>query len=464
MHVVLADGNLYNALPVIYADMGVFGTSAMAVVDDDEDLLRCYNYPVGSYALGLDARNKVASFVREFEMTVMQVVEQFAVDEHGDIDWENLSPTVKNLWDNSQYLSPVSVTWIVSPNVDYDRDRAALGRFKRWGSCYYEDGDDTGKFLRESGYDEFPFMCPRWEITGEDTYGTDCPGMTALGDNKQLQLQQKKKAQAIQKMVDPPLKGALELRTQKTSLLSGDITYLRDPDKGLQAIHEVRLDLSHLVEDMAQTQNRIQRAFYEDLFLMLARSDELGGAERPTAREVEERHEEKLIALGPVLERTDDELLNPLIDRIYAMMERKGLIPPAPQELEGVKLKVEYISILSQAMKLAGVAQQDRFLQSTIGLAETYPQVRHKVDVFRAVDNYQEMLGADPRLVRSDEEAQQLADQEAQQQQQAMAAEAAKNYGAAAKSAAGAQLQGGDSVLDRITQAAAGAAQGGAAA
>jgi hypothetical protein len=51
---VFATSNLYNVLPLVYLDMGVFGTAAMSIVEDTRDLFRCYSYPIGSYALGLD--------------------------------------------------------------------------------------------------------------------------------------------------------------------------------------------------------------------------------------------------------------------------------------------------------------------------------------------------------------------------------------------------------------------------
>ncbi|HKA75358.1 MAG TPA: portal protein, partial [Xanthobacteraceae bacterium] len=303
--------------------------------------------------------------------------------------------------------------------------------------------------LRASGFASFPILAPRWDVTGEDSYGTDCPGMTALGDVRQLQVMQRRKAQAIQKMIDPPLVGSSELRTQKTSLLPGDITYVRDPQYGLRSVHDVALNLEHLVRDMAETQYRIQRAFYEDLFLMLARSDEQLGADRPTAREIEERHEEKLLALGPVLERTNDELLDPLIDRTYLLMERAGLLPEPPEDLHGVSLKVEYISIMAQAQQLVGVVGQDRFLASVAPLVQVYPEVRHKVNVNRVVDRYAAMLGIDPQIVRSDEEAAALAEQDAAQQRAVAEAQQMQMMARAARDA-GSTPVAPDSALDRV--------------
>lgn len=456
MQVIFSDTNLYNVLPIVYGDMGVFGTAAFSVLDDTEDLFRCYAYPIGSYALGLNSRGLATTFVRDYELSVRQIVEQFGVrDGYRDIDWSHISTTVKNLWDRGQYEQPVELCWVVCPNEDKDPRRLGA-QFLPWASCHFEKGSAEKErgFLKESGFRSFPILAPRWDITGEDTYGTDCPGMTCLGDVKQLQMMQREKGRAIKKKIDPPLVGTPELRTQKTSLLPGDITYVREPQHGLRAIHEINLDLSDIREDIADVQYRIQRAFYEDLFLMLAHSDQQRGGQPVTAREVDERHEEKLLALGPVLERTNDEMLSPLIDRAYQMMDDAGLIPDAPPELVGVSLKVEYTSIMAEAMKLVGVVGLDRFVASVFPIVQADPSTRHKVNGFQVITNYGEMLGIDPRIVRTDEEAGQMAAAEAQQQQAMQDAQQAKLLAGAAKDGAAAPM-GTDSALDRVAAGAA---------
>src|ERR1051326_5757042 len=319
---VFATSNLYNVLPLVYLDMGCFATGAMSILPDSRDLFRSYSYPIGSYALGLDRRGLVSTFIREYELTVRQVVEEFGVKANGRaIDWTNISTHVQAAWDRADYNTPVTIVWIVTRNPYADPKKFGA-KWLPFTSCTYERDSNEKKFLRESGFKTFPIMAPRWDITGEDTYGTDCPGMTALGDVKQLQTMQRRKGQAIAKQIDPPLVGPSSLRTQKTSLLPGDITYqdVREGMTGLKAIHDVQTNLRDLTMDIGQVQYRIQRAFYEDLFLMLSRSDELRGEQPITAREVEERHEEKLLALGPVLERTNDELLDPIVDRVFQLM------------------------------------------------------------------------------------------------------------------------------------------------
>lgn len=461
MLTIMLQSNLYNALPIVYGDIGTFGTAAMAILSDSRDLFRAYTFPLGSYALGVDERGNATTFVREYQLTVRQVVQTFGgergtrLEKGQQIDWTNIAATTKDQWDRGNYEAGVEIVWIVKPN-DMENGERLGSKFLPWASCHYErnaPGDDK-KFLRESGFRTFAIMAPRWEVgSAEDAYGIDCPGMTALGDIKQLQIMQRKKAQAINKMVDPPLTGPSALRSQKTSLLPGDITYVdvREGMQGLKSIHDVNLRIDHLGNDIGQTQYRIQRCYFEDLFLMLANSDPSRGMQPITAREVEERHEEKLLALGPVLERTNDELLDPLVDRIFSLMEDAGLVPDAPDEIDGVQLKVEYISILAQAQKLVGVVGQDRFLQSILPLADVAPIVKHKVRWSRVVESYGDMLGVNPNIIVPDDEAEAAIAQEAEAAQAQAQSEQVKNIAAAAHSAATAPMDT-DNALVRMTR------------
>ncbi len=463
MNAVFLQTNLYNALPIVYGDMGVFGTAAMGVLEDDRDLFRCYVYPIGSYALGLDRRGLVSTFVRDYRLTVQQLVDEFGhVDGANakDIDWTKFSRAVKDQYDRGNYQAPVDVTWIVQPNPDPDPDRLDATGLP-YTSCHFERGANDATFLRESGFRQFPIMAPRWDVTGEDTYGTNCPGMTALGDVKALQVMQKRKAQAIEKQINPPVTGPTSLKTQQVSLLPGGITYsdVREGVAGLRPVHEVAPDLRGILQSEGQTQYRIQRAFFEDLFLMLAQSDGARGAQPITAREVDERHEEKFLALGPVVERTSDELLGPLIDRAYALMVRGHLLPPPPPELHGVDLRVEYTSIMAQAQKLVNAAGIDRFLQSALSIAQAAPEVRFKINTFAVVDEYADVTGVNPKLVHSDEDASAAMASAQQQAQQAQAAAQIHQFGVGAKALGDTNLEG-DSALKRMIE---GASSGAAA-
>jgi hypothetical protein len=440
MLTIFLRSNLYNALPLTYGDMGLFGTAALCVMEDDDDLMRAHAYPIGSYLVGLDKRGIATTFSRELRLTCRQLIEEFGrVDGGRDIDRTKFSNEVLTAWDGGEYEQAFDITWFIAPNDEYDPTRLEARHTMRWKSCWYElgkeDKDLNGEgFLRESGFEEFPVFIPRWDVTGEDTYGTQSPALIAHGDVKQLQLMQKRKAQAIEKAINPPLVGPASLEGRGVFNLPGRVTYddVREGMQGLRPLHQVPLEgLQYLLQDMGETRERIRQAMYADLWLMLSQSD----LRQPiTAEEVRARQEEKLIALGPVLERTNDELLDPMVDRVFAMMQRVGAVPEAPPELQGINLKVEYLSILAQAQKLVGVVGQDRFLQSVVFMAEHFPEVKHKVNAQQVVDRYGDMLGVAPSIIRSDEEAEASLRAEQEQIQAMQRAEQAKTLGAAAQS------------------------------
>jgi len=445
--------NLYNALPILYGDLAVFGTAAISVLDDEKEIVRAYPHPIGSFALGLDKRQTVKTCVREYMMTVRQVVDEFARQPNStNLDWTNISQSTKNLWDRGQYEDTVPIAWIVAPNPDHDPHKLE-SRFLPYYSCHFEKGGESKKLLQEKGYHEFPVLAPRWDVTGEDTYSSSCPGMDALCDVKALQIMQRRKAQAIEIGINPSLQAPTSLRNQKISLLPADVTFvdmLQQQTASIRPIREVNLQaLQWFTTDIRETQQRVSKAFFEDLFLMLVNSEQSS----MTAREVSERHEEKLLALGPVLERLNDELFDPLMDRVYNLMDRAGIIPQPPQELEGVDLKVEYVSLIASSQKIVGAMGLDRFVQSTVPLMQASPQVMHKINFSQIVDDYGEMLGINPKIIVPDDEAEQAMQAQMQQIQQQRQMQMGLEGSKAAKNLSGANLgDESDNALKRILE------------
>jgi hypothetical protein len=293
----------------------------------------------------------------------------------------------------------------------------------------------------------FPVLCPRWEVTAEDVYGTNCPGMTALGDVKALQVMQKRKAQAVEKMVNPPMKAAAALRNHPSSLIPGGITYLADPKDSFMPIHEVRFDLNQARADIMETQKLIDRAFFADIVLMLTREDRA-----MTATEVEARDQEKLLVFGPVLEQLNQDALNPLIDLTFAYMQRQGMIPQPPEDIQGQVLKVEYESVMAQAQKLVAIGGLERLAGFML---QNHPDpadpARDKIDYDQFIDEMGMALGVPPRVIRSDDavEAMRADKAQAAQAEQQMAAMQAATQ--SAKNLAGADMSG-DNALTRLAQ------------
>lgn len=312
-------------------------------------------------------------------------------------------------------------------------------------------------------------MCPRWDTVGQDVYASGFPGEEALGDAKALQQYEKRKALAIEMVVRPPMTGPAAMRNVQHSLLPASFT--PSPAGAPGAKYEPAHVPNHgAIEATSRAifehERRIESAFYADLWLMLQQRDANGDPTQMTAREVAERHEEKMVQLGPVVDRLQDELYDPLIDRVFAIMLRNGMLPEPPEELDGVDLRVEHISVLAQAQKLLGTSSIERLVGFAAETAKTTGQtdVLDKINLDKAIDNYGDMLGVDPEIIRSDEQVAELrgARAEAQKAQEGLAA--GEQMAKTAQSLSGADLEG-DNALRRLLQnlgpAAAGALSGG---
>lgn len=416
MYVVLTRSNFYNSLIEVYDDLGTFGSAAMSILEDDEKVIHTEPYAIGSYCLGVDHKRKVQLFAREYQLKVWQIVQKYGVTnpdkpDWNNIDWSRISLAVARMWDAKDYEKLVPIVDMIVPNFGiggtYDgvSMRSADKRYQR---CVFEVATDGEKILECSGFDEFPIMAPRWSVTGEDIYATDCPGMTALGDVKMLQHGEKKAMKAIDKMIDPPLTGPTTLKRVRVTTLPSDITYanVREGEMGLRPTYLVNFNLEQLEAKQSQVRQRIERAFFADLWLMISQSEAMQQRADVTAREIEERHEEKFVVLGPVLERLNEDLLDPGIERVFNIMQRRGLFPPPPPELENNDLEVEYLSIMAQAQKMVGLTGIERTASFVGGFAQVNPDALDVFNFDEAVAQYGDMAGIPPNLINPKEEVQ----------------------------------------------------------
>lgn len=461
MHAIFLRSNLYDVLPLVYGDLGGFSIAAMWVEEDFSGrVIQTKSLPLGSYWVSNNAQGRVDTLYREFRMTVRQLYEQFVRQPDGSMDWNNVSPGVKNLWDTGNREAWIDICHWVLPNDEYDQSRMG-GKYKKYLSVYYELGrmgtqqaaylgQSYDLFLRESGFDLFPLLCPRWEVNGEDTYGTACPGMDSIGDIKQLMLGEKRLAQAIEKVVSPPMTGPVSLKQQSATTIPGGITYVdnRSGQEGFKPSYQIDPRINELRMLNDSIRSRIKRMWFEDLFLMLVDDDR---NQPPTAEEVRERKEEKLLALGPVLERLTQELLDPLVDLTFDIGMRRGAFPPPPESLHGVPLKIEFVSVMAQAQKLVGIASMERALGTVERIAAFDQTVLDKWDTDAYMDAYGEQLSLPPHIIRSDEETAALRANRAKQQQAQASAEQANQMAQAAQRL-GSTPTGGDNALSALLQ------------
>ncbi|HGH5989740.1 TPA: portal protein [Morganella morganii] len=406
MNEVFNRSNLYQSLPLMYEDLGTFATGAMAVVADPQRVIRTVPFPTGSFYIANGADLSVDTAVREFSMTVRQVITEFGMDA--------VSDTVKSQWNSGQYGQWVNVVHAVYPNLDRQTGKLEA-KHKAYKSVYYEATSTDDKLLRESGYDEFPIMAPRWEVNGEDVYGSSCPGMVALGSVKALQLLQRRKAQMIDKITNPPLQAPASIKSQRISTIPGGINYLpmADVNNQIKPLFQIPANGTNgLLEDIQDTRQIIDHAYFVDLFRMM----QTVNTRSMPVEAVAEMREEKLLMLGPVLQRLDSELLDKLINRTFSVMAENNLLPVPPDEMQGMQLKVEYISVMAQAQKAIGVSSIERFIGFTSGIGQFKPDALDKINVDETIDAYAASIGVPPSVVATNEQVAQIRENRAQQQ------------------------------------------------
>lgn len=419
---VFNQSNLYTMSPVMISELALFATGCMLHVDDDVDVCRFYTQTVGSYYIAQNDRYEVDTLLREYQMTVEQMAAQFGID--------MLPTTIRSQYDRGNYDEWFTVAHMVEPRKDNSRDNPFNSNFP-FRSVYWSYDDNEKRILSNSGFREFPAYCPRWGLTGEDVYGTDCPGMVVLGDVKQVQEQEKLKHQAIDKMVNPPLKGPATLKDTQVHAEAGEIT-VYDNQTGsaagdLAPVFQVNPQIDYLLNDIGKTEQRIKDGFFLDLFRAFT---DLQGSQYKNKLELVERNAERLLELGPVLQQFQKEFLDKLISRTFNQMVSRGMVPPPPEILQGQAFNIRYISSLAQAQEAVAAEPIERVAEFALALAGVNPEALDKFDTDQALDEYNRAILGPAKLIRDDdtvEEIREVRNQQMQMQQALMMANEGAN-------------------------------------
>lgn len=395
MATVFSKSNIYGCLHACYREIGGFGTTAMILLEDFKDVVRGRTFTVGEYYIGTGPDGRVNAFTREYKKTVGQTVAEFGID--------NVSQTVKNQFNEKRYELWITCRHLIEFNdkkVEGHEDETGKG----WKSVYWEPGAETDKVLGKRGFEEWPILSPRWFLTTTaDVYGKS-PGWDALGDVKQFQKMEAGKLDMLDKVYDPPVQADADA---EVNIVPGGLSRSSQglPNAGVKPVYQIDPDFNSILALIQKVERDIDATFHSDLFLMISNSDPSG---RMTAAEIFSRNEEKMRLLGPVLERLQGELLDPLIDRSFSIMLRKGLLPEPPRELQGMKIDVEYISILAQAQKMIGKASIENTMTFAASIAPVFPGVVDLVDSDEAMREYADMNGAPAKMIRSAEDVEKI--------------------------------------------------------
>lgn len=421
MQFYFQQSNFYDCIHGLYSDLGTFGTGLLIETADEQglqfDLVRA-----GEYVLDVNEKGVVDTFFRRFFMTPRQIIAKWGE--------ENVPQCVKTAAKNGGTSSTTRFNII---HGVFPRDDAKYNSLGKAGmpfvSVYWlheaGNGAAKGSLLSEGGYKMFPAFAPRWDLVGLDVYGRS-PAMDVAPDVKMLQAMTTTLRKMQHKIADPPMVGDSSLRRLGVDRNPGGFTWgdLQTTQGRPLVVPIQQPDAQALQWTMTaieKVEDEVRQGLYVDLFRMMVDDNR----NRITATEVEAKQNEKMLLLGPVVERMHNELLSPLIKRTYALMNEWGALPESPPGMEGTSLDIRFESVLARAQRLMSTSAIDQGVAFVANFASMKPAVLDLLDSDATVRSYLNRVGV-PESCLADEDSvdairQQRAEAEAQAQQQQQA-------------------------------------------
>lgn len=431
----LRRSNFYTAIHANYQEILSFANSCIRVDVHPAIGLRFKAHTFGEYWFSAGSTGKIDTVYRTDAMTVRQIREMFGESK--------LTEDMRNCVANNKPYTSFDILHVVQPRKDRD-PTLEDSRNKPWESVYIALSGGSrgtpGAILNESGFDLFPYAVGRWSVTGTNHYGFDSPGVRALPDVKMLQDIEKSTLIAIHREIDPPVIAPSSMSTVPIRKNPGGITYADTMDhSGLRPLYELRFNIMAAEQKAAEIRQRVQKIFSNDLFMMISATE--AQKSNVTATQIVEMQREKLLQLGPFIERQEDEVLDPIIESVVRYVlenpEKHGLSPPPP-EVAGQDYRIEYVSLLAMAQKQTAVKFIDDAVIWASQVAQVFPEVLDNIDIDGAYRERCELMGtpasvnADPKVVMAKRDQRQQMLQQQQAMQAAMSGtQAIKDLGSA---------------------------------
>ncbi|MGE5148492.1 MAG: portal protein [Rhodospirillaceae bacterium] len=468
LYTVLAGSNFYTVMGQAMRDVATFGTAPVLVTEDAEDIIRLYLPCAGEYYLGLGGRLSTDTFYREYTATVVQLVDRFGL--------ENCPEEIQRFWreGGTSLDREYVVLHAIEPNFPLASRRGADRKYYpvpqsfSWRSVYWLRGNATAAPLEARGEPEQPFAVAVWSRTANDPYGRG-PGMDALAATRQLQHEQERKGEFIDKGVRPPMGGNPQLQNQPASILPGELTYVNtaNGEKGFWPLFEVNpAHLVPMLDDIKEVQARINRCFFTDVFLMISQME---GIQPRNELEIAERKGEKIQQLGPVIELFETEFAPTVLRRILAIMQRRRLLPPPPPSVRGQPLNIDFVSMMKIAQAAAETAAMERGFAVMGNLSQAAkatpgtPDPLRTINLDKASREYLDRIAFPMSVMRTDAEVRAIDVAHAQATQAVAAGQAGMAAVQAAQGLSQVQVGGGRNAIEAMLGGAAAPQQAAAA-
>jgi len=419
IHSYLNATNFQTEVHQFYLDLCTIGTAIMVIEPDDDKIFHFSTRHIGECVVAENNLGRVEEIHRCFQWDARQILQEF-LPKNEDLD-KMISLNKKELEDKFTdkviqcYEKGLSDKFEIIHSVY--KDDLLLDRGQPFVSQYVLKGAKDKKELRVRGFRRFPYLVSRWVKASGETYGRS-PAMTALPEAKTVNQMRKALVKAAQKVVDPPTQGPDDGFIMPLKTAPGSHHYYRagSPDRIMPIFPDINPRIG--LDVIQMTQMNIRSAFFVDKLNLLT-------GDRMTTVEVNQRIEEQLRFLAPMLGRQRFEFLIPLVDRLVdILVDRDGgsgeFIGEVPPELMDVGLSVEYTSPIARAQIVTQGQNMVRALEASAPFIQLDPTAVDIIDATEAVKQNWKIYGAPQKALRKQEEVDEIRDARAAAQEKAM--------------------------------------------
>lgn len=398
MFTVINNSNFQTEVHEIYIDEGAIGTACLYTDEHDERVVHFSARAMKEIFADENNLGLIDTVFRKFSWKPMQIIQEFGEDK--------VPPQVTKMH-NSGCDDALEIIHAVFPAcpIECKCCNSEKKKILPFRSIYVMK--ESSLILSDGGFKEFPFAVPRWTKTTGETYGRG-PGMKTLADIKMVNEMMKTTIEGAQMTVRPPIVADDDSVIGKARMTPGGLIIKRPGSEVKPFNTDARIDFGYQVVEDAR--KRIRAGFYVDQL-------QLDNGPQMTATEVMQRTEEKLRLMGPVLGRQHFEFLRPVIDRVFAIMSRKGLIPPAPKEIQGKKFDVRYSSLVARAQRMSEGQNFQRAISTAAPIINADPKSLDNINADKALKHIFDIYGVPSKIMNTEREVADL--REARQQAQA---------------------------------------------
>lgn len=413
---VLSSGNYYNAAAIFYGDFGCFNTGSH-YIDETPNGLFFHTLEPGTYYVLNDGFGRAVEMIREFSLTVKALVDYYGVKDPitGKVRWNNFSPYVKRMYDDSNYTQVIDICHQIYMNEDFDPQMPVGGNNRQWVSKTYElgsnkvaeysaemspgaassPGDESGeKYLKIAYSKRQPFIVGKSDSSQNFEYGETGPMTNSLGLVKSLNKKAISKDQALEQIVKPAMQGPANLRKSYITTQANSYVPL-DPmsvakGQGLRPVFEVNPAIQFLVEDVGDLRRLVDKMFYADFLLYLSQNPKTR-----TATETDAIVKEQQLVIGPNLQSLNWTYNVPVVEFVmdYVLYDDPWILDnPVPESLAGKNVKPTFISVFAQAQRAADLPAIRQYIAAVTELGQLNPKVFDKANVDKIMDIYEDRL------------------------------------------------------------------------